>query len=173
MHFCNTESKLESSLILQVKHSFFYMYLGEPQDIAVQWRTSPPLDGFWQKCQKPTWKQNKTEECKLMCLLISTEISSIQFVIWSSAAVNIPSRECFHHLSLWQAGEDLFPADDKGMSIPGNTDLLQTWEVSLVTVTVEPSILSSLLHVIINFKLQTISCLQSYLEGLTGSMVRC
>uniref|UniRef100_A0A669PEE6 aldose reductase n=1 Tax=Phasianus colchicus TaxID=9054 RepID=A0A669PEE6_PHACC len=28
----------------------------------------------------------------------------------------------------FKAGEDLFPADDKGMSIPGNTDLLQTWE---------------------------------------------
>ncbi|NXC42833.1 AK1BA reductase, partial [Penelope pileata] len=28
----------------------------------------------------------------------------------------------------FKAGEDLFPTDDKGMAIPSNTDLLQTWE---------------------------------------------
>ncbi|XP_008935410.1 PREDICTED: aldose reductase-like [Merops nubicus] len=27
-----------------------------------------------------------------------------------------------------KAGEELFPTDDKGMSIPSNTDILQTWE---------------------------------------------
>ncbi|NXA16224.1 ALDR reductase, partial [Sapayoa aenigma] len=27
-----------------------------------------------------------------------------------------------------QAGEELFPTDDKGMSIPSNTDFLDTWE---------------------------------------------
>ncbi|KAK1189134.1 ALDR reductase, partial [Pygoscelis papua] len=27
-----------------------------------------------------------------------------------------------------QAGHELFPTDDKGMSIPSNTDILQTWE---------------------------------------------
>ncbi|XP_059704042.1 aldo-keto reductase family 1 member B1-like [Haemorhous mexicanus] len=28
----------------------------------------------------------------------------------------------------FKAGEELFPADDKGMAIPSNTDILQTWE---------------------------------------------
>ncbi|NXC21179.1 AK1BA reductase, partial [Corythaeola cristata] len=28
----------------------------------------------------------------------------------------------------FKAGEELFPADDKGMSIPSNTDILHTWE---------------------------------------------
>ncbi|NXY06146.1 AK1BA reductase, partial [Pteruthius melanotis] len=28
----------------------------------------------------------------------------------------------------FKAGEDLFPKDDKGMAIPSNSDLLQTWE---------------------------------------------
>uniref|UniRef100_A0A803XW86 aldose reductase n=1 Tax=Meleagris gallopavo TaxID=9103 RepID=A0A803XW86_MELGA len=28
----------------------------------------------------------------------------------------------------FKAGEDLFPTDDKGMSIPSNADILQTWE---------------------------------------------
>ncbi|NWH35643.1 AK1BA reductase, partial [Chloropsis hardwickii] len=32
----------------------------------------------------------------------------------------------FHEKHL--AGEDLFPVDDKGMAIPSNTDILQTWE---------------------------------------------
>ncbi|NXV29222.1 AK1BA reductase, partial [Rissa tridactyla] len=33
----------------------------------------------------------------------------------------------------FKAGEELFPTDDKGMSIPSNTDILHTWEVSLAT----------------------------------------
>ncbi|NXP75700.1 AK1BA reductase, partial [Ramphastos sulfuratus] len=33
-----------------------------------------------------------------------------------------------HFVCHCQAGEELFPTDDKGMSIPSNTDLLQTWE---------------------------------------------
>ncbi|NXV79096.1 AK1BA reductase, partial [Atlantisia rogersi] len=28
----------------------------------------------------------------------------------------------------FKAGEELFPTDDKGMSIPSNTDILDTWE---------------------------------------------
>ncbi|XP_009277249.1 PREDICTED: LOW QUALITY PROTEIN: aldose reductase-like [Aptenodytes forsteri] len=28
----------------------------------------------------------------------------------------------------FKAGEELFPTDDKGMSIPSNTDILHTWE---------------------------------------------
>ncbi|NWR99030.1 AKCL2 reductase, partial [Motacilla alba] len=28
----------------------------------------------------------------------------------------------------YKAGEELFPKDDKGMAIPSNSDLLQTWE---------------------------------------------
>ncbi|NXL82793.1 AK1BA reductase, partial [Leptocoma aspasia] len=28
----------------------------------------------------------------------------------------------------FKAGEELFPVDDKGMAIPSNTDILQTWE---------------------------------------------
>ncbi|NXS62410.1 AKCL2 reductase, partial [Brachypteracias leptosomus] len=33
-----------------------------------------------------------------------------------------------HRLLAFKAGDELFPTDDKGMSIPSNTDILQTWE---------------------------------------------
>lgn len=39
-----------------------------------------------------------------------------------------------------QAGEDLFPTDDKDMIVPSNTDLLQTWEVSSTTQAVQFSL---------------------------------
>lgn len=159
-------------MILQVKHCFFCAFgWAKGQCYAVD---DQPFFG-WLLAKMLQTHVKTTLKSVNWCAyyLINMQISSIQFVIWSSAAVNIPSREYFHYFSLWQAGEDLFPADDKGMSIPGNTDLLQTWEVSLATVTVMPSVLSSHLHVVINFKLQTVSCLQSYLEGLTGTMMRC
>ncbi|KAM7127255.1 LOW QUALITY PROTEIN: aldo-keto reductase family 1 member B10-like [Ciconia maguari] len=89
-------------------------------------------EGIQQKIKEGVVKREAFIVSKLWCTFYET---CLQHYCCSS-----PERPCFccayqhcsgaaHSAFLWPQDE-LFPTDDKGMSIPSNTDILQTWEAT-------------------------------------------